>query len=355
MAIQFKWLIKIPFMVYLCLFSFAQVAYAEGDDYSSEGERRAKIAGESLIGTPAPKIKIRSIEGKTIDLAQVYGEKPVYIKFWATWCVPCREQMPGFEDIYKKYGDEVQVIAVNTGISDNLESVITFREKMGLTMPITIDDGELARVFQLRVTPQHLLIDKNGKFAYFGHKDDQGFHQVLDSVVTEKSTGKPLNNPTFVAKETGYKVGDLVPDISLSTIDEQSLSFKFNTLKSKKVAVVFFGPWCEWYLEKTKPKTSKACTQVRELLESKPSISNIRWVTVSTNLWSSVTDLKEYRKRYRTTMPIVFDKDGALFKQFGVSQIPTIAIIDPDGKISLKSSIQNGDFYSVLQTISNVK
>lgn len=355
MTTGFNTLLKTPLIALLCLFTLAQVAHAADDDYSAEGERRAKAAGESLVGTPAPQMKMTTIDGKAIDLADLYGKKPVYIKFWATWCVPCREQMPSFEDIYKKYGDKVQVIAVNTGISDNIKSVTEFSKKMGLTMPITIDDGKLARAFHLRVTPQHLLIDKNGKFAYFGHKDDKEFHQALDRVVAEKATGKPLHNPTFVAKDSGYNLGDTVPDLAFSTIDEKPLNIQFNTASSKKVVAVFFGPWCEWYLETTEPKTSQACTRVRELLEKKSQASTVQWVTVSTNLWSSVAELKDYRKSYGTTMPIVFDRDGELFKQFGVNQVPSISLIDADGKVILKSSIQDDDFDAVLHTISALK
>jgi peroxiredoxin len=353
MATRFSQFIKAPMITFLCLFAFSQHLQAE-EDYSAEGERRAKSAGESLVGSPAPQMNIVTIDGNNIDLAQVYGKKPVYIKFWATWCVPCREQMPSFEDIYKKYGDKVQVIAVNTGISDNLRSVNAFRQKMGLTMPITIDDGKLARAFNLRVTPQHLLIDKKGQFAYFGHKDDKEFHQALDKVVAEKTTDKPINNPMLIVKDSGYKMGDSVADLSFSTIDNKSVNFNFNTPISKAVGVVFFGPWCEWYLEQTEPKTSKACTQVRELLEQKSKARDIVWVTISTNLWSSVAELQDYRKSYQTTLPIVFDEKGELFKLFGVNQVPTIILIDETGKVSLKSSIQDEDFNQSLRTISSV-
>lgn len=349
----FHWM-KTPLVALVCSLAFMQGAHAT-DDYSADGERRAKSAGEGLVGTAAPQMTVKTIDGKVIDLAEVYGKKPVYIKFWATWCVPCREQMPGFEEIYKKYGDQVQVIAVNTGISDNVKSVTAFREKMGLTMPITIDNGELARAFHLRVTPQHLLIDKNGKFAYFGHVDDKEFQQALDKVVAEKPTQKAVKNPTFVDDNSGYQVGDKVSDMTFSTIDNTNIDVKFNTATSKKVGVVFFGPWCEWYLEETEPTTSKACTQVRELLEKKSKSSEVQWVTVSTNLWSSVNDLNDYRKSYGTTLPIVFDQDGSLFKQFGVNQVPTITLIDPDGKVTVKSSIQDDDFSQALKTISSFK
>lgn len=347
--------IKATLLALLCLISSTHFVQAEAEDYSADGERRAKSAGQSLVGTLAPQMTIVTIDGQTIDLANVYGKKPVYIKFWATWCVPCRQQMPGFEAIYTKYGEKVQVIAVNTGISDNLKSVNAFREKMHLTMPITIDDGKLARAFNLRVTPQHLLIDKRGKFAYFGHKDDEKFHQALNKLVAEKVNNQPVSNPTFIVNDSGYKQGHTVANLSLSSIDDVLIDIPFNRPKSKKVGLVFFGPWCEWYLEETEPKTSKACKQVRELLESKSKKSNIQWINISTNLWSSVADLQDYRKSYKTTLPIVFDKTGNLFTQFDVNQLPTIILIDANGKISLKSSIQDDDFAAALHTISKLK
>lgn len=348
-----RWM-KTSLLTLLCSISLMQMAHAT-DDYSADGERRAKSAGENLVGTPAPQMTVKTIDGKEIDLAEVYGKKPVYIKFWATWCVPCREQMPGFEEIYEKYGEQVQVIAINTGISDNVKSVTAFRKKMGLTMPITIDNGELARAFHLRVTPQHLLIDKSGKFAYFGHVDDKEFHRALDKVVAEKPSQQAVITPTFVDNNSGYQVGDKVSDMTFSTIDNTNLDVKFNTPTSKKVGMVFFGPWCEWYLEETEPTTSKACTEVRELLEQKSKSSEVQWVTVSTNLWSSINDLNDYRKSYGTTLPIVFDKDSSLFKLFGVNQLPTITLIDSEGKVTMKSSIQDGDFSQALETISSFK
>lgn len=104
------------------------------DDFAAEGERRAKVAGNELIGAPAPELTVTTLAGDSLNLGEIYGKKPVYIKFWATWCVPCRQQMPGFEDIYQQYGDELQVIAVNTGISDDNNSVTAFVKKAGLTI-----------------------------------------------------------------------------------------------------------------------------------------------------------------------------------------------------------------------------
>ena len=77
----------------------------------TSGEERAEMAGQSLVGSFAPKVVLKTIDGQVIDLGKLYGNKAVYLKFWATWCVPCREQMPHFEHIYETAGPDLAVIA----------------------------------------------------------------------------------------------------------------------------------------------------------------------------------------------------------------------------------------------------
>jgi thiol-disulfide isomerase/thioredoxin len=61
---------------------------------------------------------LRTIDGEVIDLGGLYGKKAVYLKFWATWCVPCREQMPHFERVYQTAGRDLAVVAVDIGLND---------------------------------------------------------------------------------------------------------------------------------------------------------------------------------------------------------------------------------------------
>jgi thiol-disulfide isomerase/thioredoxin len=81
---------------------------------ATSGQQLAESAGRSLIGKPAPRFVVTTIDGETIDLGRLYGKQAVYLKFWATWCVPCREQMPHFERTYETAGTDLAVIAVNT-------------------------------------------------------------------------------------------------------------------------------------------------------------------------------------------------------------------------------------------------
>src|SRR5438445_2212437 len=92
-------------------------AYAESvQDFAAQ-------AGDHLLGQMAPAIKLTTIDGQTIDLAALRGHKAVYLKFWATWCVPCREQMPHFENVYRHAGDDLAVVAINIGFDDTVEQI----------------------------------------------------------------------------------------------------------------------------------------------------------------------------------------------------------------------------------------
>ncbi len=77
--------------------------------------------------------------------------------------------MPHLERTFENAGPDTVVIAVNTNFNETPEGVAAFRKKFGLKMPIVMDDGRLAEAFHLRVTPQHVVIARDGRIAYVGH------------------------------------------------------------------------------------------------------------------------------------------------------------------------------------------
>src|ERR1700756_410126 len=103
------------------------LAIAADEASASTGQERAAAAGTPLIGTPAPALVIKTIDGERIDLGSVYGREAGYLKFWATWCVPCREQMPHFERIFESAGTDLMVLAVDTGFNESRDDVIAYR------------------------------------------------------------------------------------------------------------------------------------------------------------------------------------------------------------------------------------
>jgi hypothetical protein len=82
---------------------------------------------ERLIGMPGPSTRLRAIDGDTIDIAYNYGRKPIYLKLWATYCIPCLAQMPAFEKIYETFRDRMQIVAIDAGVSDDAVKVSRVR------------------------------------------------------------------------------------------------------------------------------------------------------------------------------------------------------------------------------------
>ena len=316
----------------LLLAGVCQLTYADSS-YDAEGKRRAQNAGASLIGQPGPVAILKTVDGEEIDLSQYYGKKPVYLKFWATWCVPCLQQMPGFEKIQQAMGDEIQIIAVNTGFSDDRDSVLAYRKKHGLSMPIVIDDGRLAANLNLRVTPQHVLIDRSGKIIHVGHLDDQELHDALQKVLAPDAASSTQPKIAQKAAERVFAVGDHVTGLQVTTIDGVKIELG-KTASGKAQALVFFAPWCESYLEDSRPQTSKACLRVRENVEALLKQNKVEWLGVSSGLWAAQDDVLDYQKTTQTQLPLALDAEDALFRAFAIREIPSVVLIDSKGRVS---------------------
>lgn len=295
-----------------------------------DGEDRAVAAGSLLIGQPAPAFTLKTIDGAEIDLARLVGKKPVYLKFWATWCVPCRAQMPGFAEVHAKMSDRLEVIAVNTGFSDDEAAVRAYREELGLRMPIVIDDGRLAAAFNLRVTPQHVLIGRDGRIAHIGHLDDRRLAEALRAVLAEDGRVIATSPPAVQASTAPLAPGDVVPDLTLTATDGTTVSLGG---PGKPTALMFFAPWCESYLAESRPATARACRRVREAVEPLAARGDVRWLGVSGNLWASDKDLTEYMTTTGTKIPLALDASGRVFSVFGVREIPAVAVIDASGRL----------------------
>ena len=300
------------------------------DSWDEEGERRAKSAGVNLVGNPAPDVTLTSIDGNAINLGDLYSKKPIYLKFWTTWCVPCRQQMPGFVEIHKEFGNDLEVIAINTGFADTATAVRAYRKEHKLTMPIVIDDGSLASALNIRVTPQHVVIDRSGVISHVGHLDNKELHTALQNAVVEES--KVRVSTAKLSGLTAYKVGDQVNDLKLSLLDGTEINLAKPDVNPR--ALVFFAPWCEWYLAESLPEISKACQRVLGDAERLMWQDAVEWVGVSSGLWVTESDLVEYKKSSKRDLPLVHDANDSLFQAFGIRDIPSIVLLDAKGRVA---------------------
>ncbi|HEY9132461.1 MAG TPA: TlpA disulfide reductase family protein [Dyella sp.] len=294
------------------------------------GQQRAEAAGRSLVGTPAPAMVLKTIDGQTIDLAQLYGKKAVYLKFWATWCIPCREQMPHLERTYEEAGPDMAVIAIDVGFDDSVEEVRKYRRGVGLTMPIVFDDGTLGEAFRLRVTPQHVVIGRDGRVLYVGHEANARLDAALQAARTASPLPptSPIKTSTADPKPIG--VGDTVPDVTVRTLTSKD----FRLRDPRPTVLVFLSPWCESYLAKSRPQLSQSCRDVREQADALArSRADLRWLGVASGLWAARDDLIDYQRTYRVGIPLTLDDSGQLFRSFRVMHVPTVLLVDAQGKV----------------------
>jgi thiol-disulfide isomerase/thioredoxin len=294
------------------------------------GQQLAQSAGSSIIGTPAPPLKLVTIDGKPIDLSALYGHKAVYLKFWATWCVPCRQQMPHFERVFESAGADLAVVAVNAGFNDSLQEVRSYRQAMGLKMPIVIDDGRLADALHLRVTPQHVVIGRSGRVEYIGHLVDAHLEEALRTAREEPA--RAAVSHAAPPRLASYRIGDAVSTGALQTIGGGPMPIT-DPARRKVTVLMFLSPWCESYLAESRPERSAACRRAREQSEQLARGSGLRWIGIASGLWATADDLVAYRTEKHVTIPISLDESGTLFRRFAVADVPTFIVVDSGGRL----------------------
>lgn len=313
--------------------------------HAGTAEDQTQAASRGLVGTPAPRLTLKTIDGQSINLGELYGKKAVYLKFWATWCVPCIKQMPHFEQTFQKAGPELAVIAINAGFNDTPADVREFRKKHGITMPMVIDDGQLGEAFNLRVTPQHVIIGRDGRIQYVGHFADEKLEAALVAAQTPASAATALASAKKEA--TQYKIGDSVARLSAVTVD--GAKFKAQEPGAKQpVVLVFLSPWCESYLSTSRPGLSANCRAVREQVDKLAKGSSARWLGVASGIWASKDDILDYRKKYGVGIPITLDESGELFRSFRVMNVPTLVVIDADGRVTRRIEGSDAKFAATL-------
>lgn len=96
-------------------------------------------SGETTVET-APDFTMTNASGEEVKLSDFFG-KPVVLNFWASWCGPCKSEMPHFEDAYQKYGEDINFVIVNLtdGVRETVENASDFIEEQGYTFPLYFD------------------------------------------------------------------------------------------------------------------------------------------------------------------------------------------------------------------------
>ena len=110
---------------------------------------------------PLPALKAVDLQGRTWNLADLKGQA-VLINFWATWCAPCKEEMPTLQTLHELGESNLVLLAVN--VREPVPRVQRYVQSTGLTLPVLPDpQGEVAKAWGIRVYPSTLLIDTHGR------------------------------------------------------------------------------------------------------------------------------------------------------------------------------------------------
>ena len=115
----------------------------------------------AVIGKQAPDFQLNNLDGQSTSLSSLQG-KPVLINFWATWCSPCRIEMPYIQQIYDEWSDKgLVILAINIGESSS--EVSEFMKSYNLSFPVLLDTkGDVAEKYNIRGIPTTFFIDKDG-------------------------------------------------------------------------------------------------------------------------------------------------------------------------------------------------
>ncbi len=113
----------------------------------------------------AEPFTLSDLKGNKVSLSDFKGT-PVIVNYWATWCLPCKEEMPEFEQLQKDYKGRLQVLMIN--LKEKKDVVQEYIDKYGYTFKVLLDeDGELSRRMQVFGLPSTYFIDGEGTIRYF--------------------------------------------------------------------------------------------------------------------------------------------------------------------------------------------
>lgn len=128
----------------------------------SAAEKEKPKGAKPLPGYPAPDIAAIDIAtNEPVKLSSLKGQV-VLINFWASWCQPCRREMPDLEAFHQEAKGKVRVLAIDADIRESAEQMSAFAKAMGLTFPILKDVSGTKEAYQVYGIPTSIFIDQNG-------------------------------------------------------------------------------------------------------------------------------------------------------------------------------------------------
>ena len=134
--------------------------------------------------TPAPDFTLRAMSGPNLRLQEQRGQV-VMINFWATWCGPCRQEMPHLNRLYEKYKSSGFVL-VGVNVDDDTRNAADVAAKLGVSFPVLWDtDKKVSKLYDLATMPSTVIVDRDGKVRYVHRGYMNGYEATYEKQVRE--------------------------------------------------------------------------------------------------------------------------------------------------------------------------
>jgi peroxiredoxin len=140
------------------------------------------LAGD--VAGPAPDFTLASREGKALSLSELKGDV-VLINFWATWCGPCRKEMPLLEDLYQRYA-KLGFTLLGVNVEEHSRDADRFLAETPVSFPILYDPAnQVSQLYDVAAMPSTVLVDRNGNLRYLHHGYQDGYEDMYREQIRE--------------------------------------------------------------------------------------------------------------------------------------------------------------------------
>lgn len=140
------------------------------------------LASSGLTGSPAPDFALKSSTGENLRLSEYRGDV-VMINFWATWCGPCRQEMPLLDELYVRY-ERVGFSLLGVNIDDDSRRAMDMITELGVNFPVLFDSRkEVSKLYQVDAMPVTVIVDREGNVRHVHNGYKPGYEQqYLDEI-----------------------------------------------------------------------------------------------------------------------------------------------------------------------------